>query len=816
MTTQPVDLVPQDPALGRRLRIGWLVGSIKVQSASIRYRCFHMARVLAQSGIENAYFTDPGKMAAEIGTLDAVIIIKRLDAGVLRIAAAARRAACPVFLDLCDDLLSERYAKNLDGLNGLHFAALAPNLAAITVPSAAMAERIRQHMTALDTAPAVHVIPDIAETRTLYHLTEHFVTGAPAPAPPPLPPKAASEHQQVLWFGNFGAPHSNFGIFSLLPALPALRAVHRDIPLELVVVSNNKPLFDSLTADCGFPVRYVPWAPHAVYDALDTADVALLTGGTDEFCSVKSSNRTLQALIAGVPVITDASPALSEFTEAVLIGKYEANLRRCLGADPATRRRAFVAPAMPILERYSAHALTGLWRNLLGQHCGPAKGSEAEPGTRPEPGSDRALILVEDGARPDRLRAVLRLAKTARLTADILMSTDQATHQAIREVLLETGHIPRLFEEPQKLTANMLRGAGVMYLCGPEGAAAAQLRPWAEPRGIPILHSDTAPPGAAAPARPPAPAPSHRDRPNKDGSSDWVFVVHQNARGWILDAICREIGSRQPGSWQVAYNPPRLPQGQTYFFSHFSLYQKYLRKFPDQVGGGRSLIWYTHPRDETRAGIAALLADFDQARQVIFTCAANRDVWLARGLDPARATVVLGGADADLFRGHARGRGVIGLSSSFYERKNPDVLRQLVQLLPHRRFDLVGRNWEQYALFGDLLAAPNFSYQSAAYDDYPAIYARFDVFLSMSRLEGGPIPLLEAMMANAVPVASDTGFAPDLIRHGENGFLFDVDAPAEQIAGLIEQAWAHEGDIRGSVLDYDWDAFARRIVELAE
>ena len=39
---------------------------------------------------------------------------------------------------------------------------------------------------------------------------------------------------------------------------------------------------------------------------------------------------------------------------------------------------------------------------------------------------------------------------------------------------------------------------------------------------------------------------------------------------------------------------------------------------------------------------------------------------------------------------------------------------------------------------------------------------------------------------------------------------------AEQIAGLIEQAWAHEGDIRGSVLDYDWDAFARRIVELAE
>jgi glycosyltransferase involved in cell wall biosynthesis len=141
---------------------------------------------------------------------------------------------------------------------------------------------------------------------------------------------------------------------------------------------------------------------------------------------------------------------------------------------------------------------------------------------------------------------------------------------------------------------------------------------------------------------------------------------------------------------------------------------------------------------------------------------------------------VLGAADPDQFRFHERGSGVVGLSSSFYERKNPDCLLQLIKLLPHRQFVLLGRKWNQYARFEEMRAQPNFTYLQLPYRDYPDVYATFDVFLSMSSLEGGPIPLIEAMMGNAVPVASRTGFAPDLIRHGENGFIFDLDAPARR------------------------------------
>ena len=86
----------------------------------------------------------------------------------------------------------------------------------------------------------------------------------------------------------------------------------------------------------------------------------------------------------------------------------------------------------------------------------------------------------------------------------------------------------------------------------------------------------------------------------------------------------------------------------------------------------------------------------------------------------------------------------------------------------------------------------------------------------MSSLEGGPIPLIEAMMGNAVAVASRTGFAPDLIRHGENGFIFDLDASPAAIAEMIEAAFLLEADVRAGVEQYDWDHFSAAVVKLAE
>lgn len=56
-----------------------------------------------------------------------------------------------------------------------------------------------------------------------------------------------------------------------------------------------------------------------------------------------------------------------------------------------------------------------------------------------------------------------------------------------------------------------------------------------------------------------------------------------------------------------------------------------------------------------------------------------------------------------------------------------------------------------------------------------AYFGEGDVYLNSSSLEG-PLTLLEAMGAGLWPVCIDTGLAPKLVRHSENGYLIAADA----------------------------------------
>jgi glycosyltransferase involved in cell wall biosynthesis len=65
-------------------------------------------------------------------------------------------------------------------------------------------------------------------------------------------------------------------------------------------------------------------------------------------------------------------------------------------------------------------------------------------------------------------------------------------------------------------------------------------------------------------------------------------------------------------------------------------------------------------------------------------------------------------------------------------------------------------------------------------------YHALDVYLVTSRQEGGPKSLLESMAAGAPLVTTRVGQAPDLVVHGENGLLADVD-DIEALAGSVQR-----------------------------
>ncbi len=133
---------------------------------------------------------------------------------------------------------------------------------------------------------------------------------------------------------------------------------------------------------------------------------------------------------------------------------------------------------------------------------------------------------------------------------------------------------------------------------------------------------------------------------------------------------------------------------------------------------------------------------------------------------------------------------------------------ELVKSLPDLDFVLMGRNWEQFPEFEEMKRLPNFEYRMGTYEQYPAFYNELDVFVSLSDLEGGPIPLIESMMSNVVPVATRTGFAPDVIEHGVNGYLCETNADISEVAALVKTAISNRCDVRKTVEHLSWQRFS--------
>jgi glycosyltransferase involved in cell wall biosynthesis len=296
-------------------------------------------------------------------------------------------------------------------------------------------------------------------------------------------------------------------------------------------------------------------------------------------------------------------------------------------------------------------------------------------------------------------------------------------------------------------------------------------------------------------------------RPPSGAAYDVCYVVAPQNRGWILDRVARELAAANPHRRVIVSESGALPDARTYFFTHANLF---LREMGWRGRAGRTrAVFVTHAfpdhLDEVASGLRG-------AHLVVCMNSSVRDALLERGVPLARTQVAIGGVDADQFTPGPRPRPRrVLLSSGFYDRKAPDALLALVRALPAEPFLLVGRGWKRWSGFEALSSCANFEYVETGYEEYPAHYRRCDLFVSLSSLEGGPIPLLEAMHADLVPVVSRTGFAPDVIEHGRNGFLFDPGVPIDVIAALLEAARARPFDVRSSAAEYTWAAFCSRV-----
>ena len=292
---------------------------------------------------------------------------------------------------------------------------------------------------------------------------------------------------------------------------------------------------------------------------------------------------------------------------------------------------------------------------------------------------------------------------------------------------------------------------------------------------------------------------------------NWIKEVHlRNLKTTKIHWVASVFAEKH--SWEKLVKFP-LPKSTAYFFSYPSIFESYLKSNPNQYQN-RSIVNYTHNMDEL-GNLKHQAATLNQAYSVHFNCSADSEALVAAGLDPSKVRLVFGAVDSDceLQDGIRREPRTILLASRYSERKGLNIFPAVVDLLPDWKFIILGRDWENFLKEKNLLSRPNIEYQFFNKESRNVSMSRASVFLSLSRLEGGPIPLLESMSMGVIPVATDTGFARDIILQGRNGLVIPNPPTPIQVRDAIITAANLDGSPQDSVKNLNWERLSRIVMK---
>ncbi len=193
------------------------------------------------------------------------------------------------------------------------------------------------------------------------------------------------------------------------------------------------------------------------------------------------------------------------------------------------------------------------------------------------------------------------------------------------------------------------------------------------------------------------------------------------------------------------------------------------------------------------------LAPFHQSDGVMTVSTQWKKYLTRRGIDESRQVLVPFGVDTDIFHlpqngnrkkirqqlGFTDDNFILGISSRRMSngrgRKGMDcffhALKSLQSHLPNLSTVIIGPGWKALAQHirrqGIPCALTPFHINHHEVAHY---YQALDLFWVTSRVEGGPVPLLEAMASGVPCLSTPVGAALDLIKHGENGFLIPFDS----------------------------------------
>jgi glycosyltransferase involved in cell wall biosynthesis len=192
------------------------------------------------------------------------------------------------------------------------------------------------------------------------------------------------------------------------------------------------------------------------------------------------------------------------------------------------------------------------------------------------------------------------------------------------------------------------------------------------------------------------------------------------------------------------------------------------------------------------------------AEALVFFIGAGKQLAERIGVDASAATVCAPGVPPARRSSTANGQTLLFVGRAFEFKGGPDALeifRRVRQRMPTVRLLVAGPDPPYAEIPG--VEWLGYVTRDRLYDD---IYPNADLFLYPTRFDIAPFVVQEALAHGLPVVAPRTMGLPDLVRHGETGFLFepgDLTAAASAVTTLLEDGELLARSKRAALIDYE-------------
>lgn len=310
------------------------------------------------------------------------------------------------------------------------------------------------------------------------------------------------------------------------------------------------------------------------------------------------------------------------------------------------------------------------------------------------------------------------------------------------------------------------------------------------------------------------------------------LILYGDSSGWVLDWEMRELSKicAQMGVpvvkpiWKHALKPQSIFYSNQFFLQNDD-WQKLL---PHRIGFSYFHGLPNSGDDGFNQIFNSLERNHERLARVQVSHSEMRDVILQTGMEPSKVFLIPIGINTSFFpfrttEQKQNARIELGIPQSVFVVgsfqkdgvgwgdglepkliKGPDVFVQTMKILKKdipELFVLLSGPARGYVKKG--LEEANIPYLHIYLNSYPRIARLFqalDIYVVASRQEGGPKAILESMASGVPLVTTRVGQAMDLVKHGENAWMADVEN-VEALAAYSLQVYRSGQDTLRPVLE---------------